>query len=122
MLRAFYSVIQYVPDPFRAEAVNLGLVLFCPELPEMRFRVSTNYDRAKRLFDASDYELICLKLSMQSMCARLELLAKTLKTVGELATFAASRGNDIRLTEPRFTKLKSIDTDFEELFTQLVSS
>ena len=27
MARAFYSVVQYVPDRFRAEAVNIGLVL-----------------------------------------------------------------------------------------------
>ena len=31
MARGFYSVVQYCPDPFRAEAVNVGLVLLCAE-------------------------------------------------------------------------------------------
>ena len=122
MTRGFYSVIQYVPDRFRAEAVNLGLVLLCPDPHSLRFRLSTTFDRVERLFRTNDSELANLKLSVQSMHARLASLTTTLRTVDELTVFAASRGNDIRLTEPRLAKLESIDADFERLFASLVSS
>ena len=29
--RGYYSLIQFCPEPSRAEAVNLGVLLFCPE-------------------------------------------------------------------------------------------
>ena len=119
MSRGFYSVIQYVPDRFRAEAVNLGLVLLCPDPHALRFRLSTDFDRVKRLFQVNEADL---KISVESMHARLESLTTTMRTADELAVFAASRGNDIRLTEPRLAKLESIDADFERLFASLVSS
>jgi hypothetical protein len=119
MSRGLYSVIQYVPDRFRAEAVNLGLVLLCPDPHALRFRLSTDFDRAKRLFPVNEANL---KISVESMHARLESLTTTMRTADELAVFAASRGNDIRLTEPRLAKLQSIDADFDRLFASLVSS
>jgi hypothetical protein len=122
MTRGFYSVIQYVPDRFRAEAVNLGLVLLCPDPHGLRFQLSSSFDRVKRLFRTNDSELANLKISVESMHARLESLTTTMRTADELAVFAASRGNDIRLTEPRLAKLQSIDADFERLFASLVSA
>ena len=122
MSRGFYSVIQYIPDRFRAEAVNLGLVLLCPDPYTLRFRISTDFERVKRRFRTNDSELANLKISVESMHARLESLTTTLRTADELTVFAASRGNDIRLTEPRLAKLQSIDADFDRLFASLVSS
>ena len=43
-----------------------------------------------------------------------------LRTVEDLTAFAASRANDLRLTEPRLAKLDDVDADFERLFSQLV--
>ena len=47
--RAFYSVVQYVPDRFRAEAVNVGLLVTC--LVDL-FRPSIGFAAVKLLEDA----------------------------------------------------------------------
>ena len=46
MARAFYSVVQYCPDRFRAETVNVGLVLLRPEPHALRVRMTANHDCA----------------------------------------------------------------------------
>lgn len=38
--KGYYSILQYVPDPERAEGVNIGLMLFCPEKGFLRIQTS----------------------------------------------------------------------------------
>jgi hypothetical protein len=118
--RGFYSVVQYCPDRFRAEAVNVGLVLLCLDPHAVRVRMSSNHDRVKKLFTIAKPELQNLKLSTHGLASRIETSVGELRTVEDLAAFAASRANDLRLTEPRLAKLEDIDADFERLFSQLV--
>src|SRR5215472_9475333 len=104
MARGFYSVVQYCPDRFRAEAVNVGLVLLCLDPHAVRVRMTGNHDRVRRLFSIARPELKNLKLSTQGLASRIELSAGELRTLEHLAAFAASRANDLRLTEPRLAK------------------
>jgi hypothetical protein len=56
--QGYYSIVQYCPDPSRLEAVNIGVVLFCPEqsLPKVRFgRPKTRVDQ---LFGKQDWEFV----------------------------------------------------------------
>jgi hypothetical protein len=120
MARGFYSVVQYCPDRFRAEAVNVGVVLLCVDPHAVRVRITDNYDRVRRLFHISKPELKNLRLTTHGMCGRIEKSTDELRTPEKFATFAASRANDLRLTEPRLAKLDDIEADFERLFSQLV--
>ena len=120
MARGFYSVVQYCPDPFRAEAVNVGLVLLCVDPHALRVRMTSNHDRVRKLFAISKPDLKNLKFSTQGLTSRIENSADELRTPEDLAAFAASRANDLRLTEPRLAKLANFDEDFERLFAQLV--
>ena len=120
MARAFYSVVQYCPDRFRAESVNVGLVLLCLDPHAVRVRMTTNHERVRKLFAIAKPELNNLKLSTHGLTSRIEKSEDELRTVEDLATFAASRANDLRLTEPRLAKLEDIDADFERLFNKLV--
>lgn len=120
MARGFYSVVQYCPDRFRAEAVNVGVVLLCVDPHAVRVRMTRNHDRVRRLFSISKPELKNLKLSTHGLSSRIEKSTDELRTPEDLAAFAASRANDLRLTEPRLAKLDDIETDFERLFVQLV--
>ena len=47
--------------------------------------------------------------------------AEEFQAVEDLAAFAASRANDLRLTEPRLAKIMNIDDDFERLYADLVT-
>ena len=48
--RGYYSLIQYCPDLSRLEAVNVGVVLFCPEPRFIEARTSAGNDKPRRLF------------------------------------------------------------------------
>jgi hypothetical protein len=120
MARGFYSVVQYCPDRFRAEAVNVGLVLLCLEPHAVRVRMTGNHERVRKLFSIARPELKNLKLSTDGLTSRIEKSVDELRTAEDLAAFAASRANDLRLTEPRLAKLDDVDADFERLFAQLV--
>lgn len=120
MARGFYSVVQYCPNRFRAETVNVGLVLLCVDPHALRVRMTGNHERVRKLFAVGRPELKNLKLSTHGMTSRIEKSVDELRTVEDLAAFAGSRANDLRLTEPRLAKLDDIDGDFERLFAQLV--
>lgn len=120
MARGFYSVVQYCPDVFRDEAVNVGLVLLRIEPHELRVRMTNHYQRVKKLFGTPSDEVKNLKLSVHGMTSRIEKSVEELKTAEDLAAFAASRGNALRLTEPRLAKLDDFEADFDRLFAKLV--
>jgi hypothetical protein len=118
--RAFYSVVQYCPDRFRAEAVNVGLVLVCLDPHAVRVRMTSNHSRVRKLFTVARQELNNLKLATHGLQSRIENSLDEFRNVEDLAAFAATRANDLRLTEPRLAKIESIDYDFERLFSDLV--
>lgn len=120
MARGFYSVVQYCPDRFRAEAVNVGLVLLRVDPHALRVRMTDNHERVRKLFAVARPELKNLKLSTHGLASRIEKSADEFRTSEDLAGFAASRANDLRLTEPRLAMIEDMDADFERLFGQLV--
>jgi hypothetical protein len=116
MANGIYSLIQYCPNRFRAEAVNVGLAVVCSDSKRLRVRLTTQFDRAQRLFGISKSEIDNLKLAAKAIQNRIEKL----QTHEELSAFACSRANDLRLTTPRIAKIKDVDADFERLFSDLV--
>jgi hypothetical protein len=120
MARGFYSVVQYCPDRFRAEAVNVGLVLLCLDPHTVRVMMTNSHERVRRLFGIGRAELKNLKLATHGLKNRIESSDRDFHTAEDLAAFAATRANDLRLTEPRLAKLIDVDSDFERLFAELV--
>lgn len=120
MARAFYSVVQYCPDRFRAETVNVGLVLLCVDPHVVHVKMTGNFDCARRLFGIGKPELQNMKVSTQGLLSRIQNSAREIRTSEGLAAFAASRANDLRLTEPRLAKVDAFEDDFERLFAKLV--
>jgi hypothetical protein len=120
--RAFYSVVQYCPDRFRAEAVNVGLVLLCLDPHAVKVQMTSNHSRVGKLFAIARPELKNLSLSTSGLKSRIENSAEEFQSSEDLAAFAASRANDLRLTEPRLAKVDNLEKDFERLFAQLVES
>jgi hypothetical protein len=120
MARGLYSLIQYCPDRFRAEAVNVGLVLLRPEPYALRVRMTKHYARVRKWFGVEKRDLKNLKVSVHGMQSRIEKSTDELRTEEDLAAFAASRANDLRLTEPRLAVLEDFNADFERLYGKLV--
>jgi hypothetical protein len=113
-------VVQYCPDRFPAEAVNVGLVLLCVDPHALRVRMTSNHERVRKLFVIGKPDLKNLKFSTRGLTSRIENSEDELRTSEDLAAFAASRANILLLTEPRLAKLADCDKDFERLFAQLV--
>ena len=120
--RAFYSLVQYCPDRFRAEAVNIGLVLLRIEPHGLRVKMTEKHDRVRKLFATARPALKNLKLATNGLQTCIESSATEFRTSEDLAAFAASRANDLRLTEPRLAKVENLEDDFERLYSELVES
>lgn len=118
--RAFYSVAQYCPDRFRAEAVNIGLVLYCEEPRFLRARIVDNHRRLRKLFGASAKTLADIRFSERNLLHRINEAGQDFQTLDDLKGFVATRANDLRLTEPRLAMVTDIEADFARLFAQLV--
>jgi len=116
--RAFYSIIQYCPDAFRAESVNVGLVLL-EEKQQNKCGVTTDLSRVTKLFDMTSDDLVNLRVSLQGFLNQFEYSPEML-TEAELTHFVNTRANDLRMTQPRLAKIKDFNVDFERLFRQLV--
>jgi hypothetical protein len=117
MAKGCYSVVQYCPDRFRAEAINVGLVLICLEPHQVRVRMADDLKRARKLFHFSKSDL---RLAMQGLQSRIDILSSQFRTAEDLSGFAATRANDLRLTEPRLAKIDDFDADFSRLYSDLV--
>ncbi len=50
-MRHLYSVVRFVPDPARDEAINIGIIAGADESGEWTLRAVRNYSRARRLDD-----------------------------------------------------------------------
>ena len=120
MAKGYYSVIQYCPDRFRAERVNVGLVLLCLEPHSLRVQTTQKFDRVRKLFGTSKPDLNSLEIATEAMRSRIESATGEWRTAEEFAAFVGSRANDLRLTEPRLAKIVDIDSDFGRLFSELV--
>jgi hypothetical protein len=95
-------------------------VLLCVDPHALRVKMTSNFDRVRKLFATSEADLKNLELSAQGLTSRIEHSVDELRTPEHLAAFAASRANDLRLTQPRLAKLGDFDDDFGRLFAQLV--
>jgi hypothetical protein len=47
MLKVFFSIIQFSPDPARNEAINIGILLAVPELNFLELKITENQHVAK---------------------------------------------------------------------------
>src|SRR3972149_649500 len=98
MTKGFYCLIQYCPDFPRAEAANVGLVLFQPEPAATAVRIVEDVRfvakrLGRRVPDAAVLE------DVQSISYRLK--HEQFRSVEDLEQFVRTRGNQIQLTLPR---------------------
>jgi len=119
--RGYYSLIQYCPDLSRAEAANVGVLLFVPERHVLEPRMARSNHRVRRFFGPDvDLDVQRLNAAKQSMVKRIAAEGESITTVDELRHFIATRGNELLLTDPRPVKVFDPVEDLEHLFAELV--
>jgi hypothetical protein len=106
MPRTYYSVIQYVPDQFADERVNVGLVVLSPESGYAQVLFPDSERRARRLnpsvkLDITDRLQRELEARLPAKGYQGKLGLTEAMSVQELTQFHEERGNLLQFTEPK---------------------
>jgi hypothetical protein len=117
MTQGFFSLIQFCPDASRAEAVNVGLVLFQVEPAATVVRVVDDVAPIVKRLGRKDDTATVLSI-VRSMKNRIEV--ERFGSVEALEKFARSRGNQVRLTLPRPMSIDDLTADLDAMFDELV--
>ena len=124
-------MVQYCPDRFRAEKVNVGLILVCENPHTMEVRMAREFSRLRAFFALSELDIDNLMGMLEGLENRiLASCVDDFRTMEDLWAFALTLANDLRLTEPRLSKIslawpgeiETIKSDFESLFADLVET
>ncbi len=118
--RAFYSVVQYVPDFGRSEAANAGVVLLVPSENRIEIRTSRSLARVRQFFAPGKSQLRRVELALESLKNRLTLARDEFKDEQEFARFVAARADAVQLTAPRLVMVGEPLSDLNALYEELV--
>jgi len=118
--KGYYSLIQYCPDRSRLEAANIGVLLFCPEMPFVEARLAKGNDRIRRFFGADSFDKRRVNAAKRAIEHRLAVDRESFQSPEDLVRFVETRGNDIVLTTPRPMRVSDPSADLDSLFEELV--
>jgi hypothetical protein len=112
--------MQYCPDESRAEAANIGVVLFCPELRYLQARTAEGSDRVRRFFGSRSVDAHRLNDAKRALVNRLGIESEGFRTLDDFTRFGESRANGVLLTRPRPVRVVDPAAEIEDLFRSLV--
>lgn len=118
--RALYSVVQYVPDDSRAEAANVGVVLYVPSRRWLEVRVSPSLERVRQFFHPGRQELRRIELALEAFKHRMEIARGEFSAESDLTQFASARADAVRLSVPRLVMVEEPPSELDALYTELV--
>jgi len=118
--KGYYSLIQFCPDVSRLEAVNLGVILFCPGSGFLQALTSKSTRRAEKLVGRGELTRAALKCAKTAIEKRLLVDRESFKSLEDLQRFVDTRGNSLQLTPPRPLKVISPEEELKRLFEELV--
>ncbi len=119
-MKGWYSVVQFCPDPSRAEAANVGLALLCPDARFFAALMRSDNDRIRRFFKVGGEELDAVNVAKSVMLHRIEQERFTIRTIDDFIRFQKTRGNDLILTDPRSVRVDEPEVNLKLLFDELV--
>jgi hypothetical protein len=117
-IRCYYSVVRYVPDDLRDEAINIGVIVE-PQGPEKgTTRIcsfSANFSRAARLDQSLDRRTLdnILRSSIERLSTQVR--TQTLQTLVERYS-----GGQVQLTGPRLSYTDNIQNELKQLKEKFV--
>lgn len=115
----YYSLIQFCPDAGRLEAVNVGVLLFVPELGYFEAKFSHNHRRAKAI-SLGDYDAKLMQLFRTGVAHKIDAARSSISDLKGLGAFIDRQANNFQMTEPRWTSVTSPAEDLKRLFRDLV--
>lgn len=122
--KGHYSLIQFCPDRGRAEAVNVGLVLFVPAERRLEVRMAQTSRRVQQIFGKGAIDSWWLKTVRESFERGLmtEHRAGRFATAEDLDRYFSTLGNDIIATPARPTQVEDARASLERLYARFVEA
>ncbi len=122
--KGHYSLIQFCPDRGRAEAVNVGLVLFVPAERRLEVRMAKTSKRVQQIFGKGAIDPWWLKTVRESFEHGLmtEHRAGRFASAEDLNRYFATLGNDIIATPARPTQVDDAPASLERLYARFVEA
>jgi len=124
--KAFYSFIQYVHSIERRECVNVGVLIVCPELNWVEFRITDNLERAAWFFGKD------IGWNAERLLKSLAKFAKTLEKAKVSKTFLdkmfadffikTTAGKHIRMTKLKYTPMLYPELELEGFMRAFVGT
>lgn len=118
--QGYYSLVQYCPDPARAEVANVGVLLFSPGHEFIDVRLSRSVQHVKSVFRGRDLDADQIRYARRAIKERVAHQRKQLQTLDDLKHFISTRFNTVLLTAPRSIAVEDPQRQLESLFHELV--
>lgn len=116
----YYCLVQFRPDPGAMEAINQGVLLFCPEQDVIVCKCSKSTRRLERAFGRSSFDPDQVRRAAEVIADRISREKSNFKTIADLRAFVASRTGNVVLSDPRPIKVTQPDKAINALFHELV--
>lgn len=118
--QGYYSLVQYCPDPARAEVANLGVLLFSPGHDYIEVRLSKSVQHVKSVFKGRDLDTDQIRQATRALSNRVAHEKISFTTIDDLKHFISLRFNTVLLTAPRSIAVEEPHRQLESLFQELV--
>lgn len=118
--KGYYSLLQFCPDPSRLEAVNLGIVLYCPDSRYLSARTAKSNLRAAKLVGRENLDRGSLNSAKRAIERRLDVDKSAFENLDDFQRFVETRANALKLTAPRPLKVFDPEQTLDDLFRELV--
>ena len=118
--QGYYSLVQYCPDPARAEVANVGVLLFSPGHNYLDVRLSKSVRHVRSVFKGRDLDADQIIHAKQAIKERVARQKNDFQTLDDLKHFISLRFNTVLLTPPRSIVVEDPHAQLESLFQELV--
>lgn len=118
--KGYYSLVQFCPDPARAEAANIGVLLFCPDKGFIEAKLAKGNDRIRRFFRGQAFDFDRVNFAKHAIERRLKADRDSFESLDDLHRFIETRANEVIITAPRPVKVWEPSKDLRRLYADLV--
>jgi hypothetical protein len=118
--QGYYSLVQYCPDPARAEVANVGVLLFSPGHNYIDVRLSKSVRHVRSVFKGLDLDAKQIDYAKRAIKDRVAHQKKEIQTLDDLKRFISLRFNTVLLTSPRSIAVEEPQRQLDSLFEELV--
>ncbi|OEJ64558.1 DUF3037 domain-containing protein [Magnetovibrio blakemorei] len=117
-VQAYYSILQFCPEPARLEYVNVGIFLFCQDKQYVGVKFSETPRRVEKLYGPQNHAFFNTLKDAFSERVRVEFSQFQERSLIE--RFASMRANQLRMSKLLPMSVLDPDKDLSELFYELV--